>query len=96
MPVVIASGVTTNGDRELPGVDLGDSESGPLWMAFFKGLRARGLTGVELVISDHHNGPERRPSPPPFVGYLVAKVPRALHASVMFFARSAKPTRRKI
>jgi len=35
---------------------VGDSEDGAFWTAFFKGLRARGLGGVELVISDHHLG----------------------------------------
>ena len=38
------------------GIDVGDSEDGAFWTAFLKGLRARGLTGVQLVISDHHLG----------------------------------------
>jgi transposase-like protein len=54
--VVIATGVTSTGDRELLGIDVGDSEDGAFWTAFLKGLRARGLTGVQLVISDHHLG----------------------------------------
>jgi putative transposase len=54
--VVIATGVTASGDREVLGVDVGDSEDGAFWTAFLKGLRARGLTGVQLVISDHHLG----------------------------------------
>ena len=54
--VVVATGVTANGDREVLGVDVGDSEDGAFWTAFLKGLRARGLTGVQLVISDHHLG----------------------------------------
>jgi transposase-like protein len=54
--VVIATGVTATGDREVLGVDVGDSEDGAFWAAFFKGLRARGLAGVQLVISDHHLG----------------------------------------
>ena len=33
------------------GIEVGDSEDGAFWTAFFKGLRARGLSGVELVIS---------------------------------------------
>jgi putative transposase len=45
-----------NGDREVLGVEVGDSEDGAFWTAFFKGLRARGLGGVQLVISDHHLG----------------------------------------
>jgi transposase-like protein len=54
--VVIATGVTAIGDREVLGIDVGDSEDGAFWTAFLKGLRARGLTGVQLVISDHHLG----------------------------------------
>jgi len=54
--VVIATGVTSTGDREVLGIDVGDSEDGAFWTAFLKGLRARGLTGVQLVISDHHLG----------------------------------------
>jgi hypothetical protein len=54
--VVVATGVTASGDREVLGVDVGDSESGAFWTAFLKGLRARGLDGVQLVISDHHLG----------------------------------------
>jgi putative transposase len=54
--VVVATGVTANGDREVLGIEVGDSEDGAFWIAFFKGLRARGLGGVELVISDHHLG----------------------------------------
>jgi putative transposase len=54
--VVVATGVTANGDREVLGVAVGDSEDGAFWTAFLRGLRARGLSGVQLVISDHHLG----------------------------------------
>jgi putative transposase len=54
--VVIATGVTATGDREVLGIDVGDSEDGAFWTAFLKGLRARGLGGVQLVVSDHHLG----------------------------------------
>ncbi len=54
--VVVATGVTANGDREVLGVAVGDSENGAFWTGFLQGLRARGLTGVQLVISDHHLG----------------------------------------
>ena len=43
--VVVATGVTANGGREVLGIDVGDSEDGAFWTAFFKGLRARGLRG---------------------------------------------------
>jgi transposase-like protein len=54
--VVIATGVTRSGDREVLGVAVGDSEDGAFWTAFLQGLRARGLGGVQLVISDPHLG----------------------------------------
>jgi putative transposase len=54
--VVVATGVTATGDREVLGIEVGDSESGAFWTSFFQGLRARGLDGVQLVISDHHLG----------------------------------------
>ncbi len=54
--VVVATGVSANGDREVLGVAVGDSESGAFWTSFLQGLRSRGLAGVQLVISDHHLG----------------------------------------
>ena len=54
--VVIATGVAASGDREVLGIDIGDSEDGAFWTAFLKSLRARGLAGTQLVISDHHLG----------------------------------------
>lgn len=54
--VVIATGVTSTGDREVLGIEVGDSEDGAFWTAFLRSLRARGLSGVKLVISDHHLG----------------------------------------
>ncbi len=54
--VVIATGITANGDREILGVDIGDSEDETFWTRFLRGLRARGLGGVRLVISDAHAG----------------------------------------
>ena len=54
--VVIATGISAGGRREVLGFDVGDSESGPLWTAFLRSLRARGLSGVQLVTSDCHHG----------------------------------------
>jgi putative transposase len=54
--VVIATGVTIDGGREVLGLDVGDSEDGAFWTAFLRSLKARGLTGVQLVISDAHTG----------------------------------------
>ena len=39
-----------------PGLSVGDSEDGAFWTAFLRSLRARGLSGVRLVISDAHEG----------------------------------------
>jgi len=54
--VVIATGVTFEGGREVLGVDVGDSEDEVFWTAFLTSLKDRGLSGVELVISDAHRG----------------------------------------
>jgi putative transposase len=54
--VVIATGVTAEGGREVLGVDIGDSEAETFWTAFLRSLKARGLGGVRLVISDAHEG----------------------------------------
>ena len=54
--VVIATGVTADGGREVLGCEVGDSEDGAFWTAFLRSLKARGLTGVQLVVSDVHTG----------------------------------------
>ena len=56
MAVVIAIGVRDSGEREVLGVDVGPSEDGAFWLQFLRGLVARGLTGVQLVVSDAHLG----------------------------------------
>ena len=54
--IVIAVGVNTDGHREVLGVDLITAEDGAGWLAFFRSLIARGLSGTALVISDAHEG----------------------------------------
>jgi putative transposase len=54
--VVIATGVTADGNREVLGVDVGDSEDELFWTTFLRSLKDRGLAGVRLVISDAHAG----------------------------------------
>jgi putative transposase len=54
--VVVATGVNTNGNREVLGVDVITTEDGAGWTAFLRGLVARGLSGVALVVSDDHKG----------------------------------------
>jgi putative transposase len=54
--VVIATGVNVEGHREILGFDVITTEDGAGWLAFLRGLVARGLAGVTLVISDAHVG----------------------------------------
>lgn len=53
---VIAVGVNNDGHREVLGVDVITSEDGAGWLAFLRGLVARGLDGTALVTSDAHAG----------------------------------------
>ncbi len=53
---VVATGVNASGSREILGLDLHTTEDGAGWTAFLRGLVARGLSGVHLVISDAHPG----------------------------------------
>jgi putative transposase len=53
---LIATGVNADGKREILGLDVTSSEDGAGWLAFFRGLVARGLSGVVLVTSDAHPG----------------------------------------
>jgi transposase-like protein len=54
--VVVATGVTMAGEREVLGCAVGDSEDEAFWCEFLRSARRRGLSGVRLVISDHHLG----------------------------------------
>src|SRR3954449_9667101 len=56
MAVVVATGVSADGGREMLGLDVGDSEDEVFWRAFLRSLKERGLSGVRLVISDQHAG----------------------------------------
>ncbi|WP_350246327.1 IS256 family transposase [Rhodococcus sp. D-6] len=53
---LVAVGVNADGYREILGLDVTSSEDGAGWLTFFRGLVARGLTGVRLVTSDAHTG----------------------------------------
>jgi transposase-like protein len=53
---LVATGVNADGHREILGVDVTSSEDGAGWLAFLRGLVARGLSGVALVTSDDHAG----------------------------------------
>jgi transposase-like protein len=54
--VLIVSGVRADGKRAVLAVDVADTESAATYMAVFRDLRARGLSGVRLVTSDDHAG----------------------------------------
>jgi putative transposase len=54
--VVIATGISADGRREVLGFAVGDSEEAAFWTEFLRSLRQRGLAGVKLVISDAHAG----------------------------------------
>ena len=53
---MIAYGVHQSGRREVIGLDVGEAETEAFWREFLRGLRARGLQGVRLCISDAHQG----------------------------------------
>ncbi len=59
MAVVVAYGVRADGAREVLGLDVGLSEDVEFWRSFFQSLVARGLRGVQLVISDANPGLKR-------------------------------------
>ena len=68
--VLVATGVNAQGQREILGLDVGASGDDAFWLAFLRSLNARGLSGVEPVISDAHQslplrkqGDCRTPSP---------------------------------
>jgi len=54
--LVVATGVNGEGKREVLGLDVGTSEDGTFWLSFLRSLVARGLMGVQLVVSDAHQG----------------------------------------
>jgi putative transposase len=53
---LIATGVNADGKREILGLEVTSSEDGAGWLAFFRGLVTRGLSGVVLITSDAHAG----------------------------------------
>ena len=56
LSTAVATGVNQDGHREILGLDVFTSEDGPSWTTFIRGLVARGLSGVKLVVSDDHLG----------------------------------------
>ena len=54
--VLIAMGISSQGMREILSVVIADTENETTWSDLFRDLRGRGLSGVELVTSDNHEG----------------------------------------
>jgi len=54
--LVLAYGVHETGYREVIALDVGEAETEAFWRSFLRSLVARGLTGVQLVVSDAHAG----------------------------------------
>ncbi|MFP3969704.1 IS256 family transposase, partial [Actinomadura fulvescens] len=54
--VLAATGVNADGHREILGMQVTSAEDGAGWVAFLRDLVARGLSGVQLVVSDAHRG----------------------------------------
>ena len=106
---VTATGVNMDGRRELLGLDVFTSEDEAAWERFFNALVARGLSGVELVVSDAHKGLKSAIAKT-FIGAswqrcrthfarnLLAKVPKAAQDFVAALNRSifAQPNAREV
>jgi len=54
--LVLAHGVHESGRREVIGLGVGEAETEAFWRSFLRSLVERGLSGVELVVSDAHPG----------------------------------------
>ena len=106
---VIATGVNSDGHREILGLDVFTSEDGAGWTAFLRGLVARGLSGVKLATSDAHTGlkPAIASELPGcswqrcrthFMRNLLSKVPKNAQALVATLVRSisAQPTSKEV
>jgi putative transposase len=61
---LLATGVNADGYREILGLQVSSAEDGAGWLAFFRDLVARGLSGVSLVTSDATAAWSRRSAPP--------------------------------
>lgn len=106
---VIATGVNSDGHREILGIDVFTSEDGAGWSSFLRRLVARGLSGVKLVISDAHSGlkaaiAEELPGSAwqrcrtHFMRNLLNEVPKSAQDLVATMVRSifAQPTEKEV
>jgi len=97
--LVIATGVNVDGYREILGMDIMTTEDGAAWTAFLRSLVARGLNGVQLVVSDAHEGLKNAIAAvlpgaawqrcrTHFMRNLLTRVPKAHHDPVATLVRS--------
>jgi putative transposase len=97
--MLIATAVGADGRREIIGVDVITTEDGAGWTQFLRGLVARGLSGVKLVISDAHAGIKQAVDATlpgaswqrcrtHFMRNLLAKVPKAAQGMVSGLVRT--------
>ena len=105
----IATGVNSDGHREILGIDVFTSEDEAGWTAFLRGLVTRGLSGVKLVTSDAHSGLKAAIAAElpgcswqrcrtHFMRNLLAKVPKSAAGLVATLVRSifAQPTSKEV
>jgi putative transposase len=96
---LIGVGVNGDGRREVLGLDVVTAEDGAGWLAFLRSLRARGLKGAELVISDAHPGLKDaigsvlrgavwQRCRTHFIRNVLTKVPKAAQGLVATFVRT--------
>ncbi len=96
---VIAVGVNGEGRREVLGLAVGPAETEAFWTEFLRGLRRRGWSGVQLVISDAHEGLKAAAAKVLSAGWqrcrvhfirnALAHVPRRQHQMVAAVIRTA-------
>jgi putative transposase len=97
--VVVATSTSSEGFREIIGVDVFTSETEAAWLDFLRSLVDRGLSGVELVISDAHPGlvsaieltcpgASWQRCRTHFMTNLLAKVPKSAQAFVATLVRT--------
>lgn len=96
---LIAVGANDDGHREVLGLDVVTAEDGAGWLAFLRSLRARGLKGVKLVVSDAHpglrdaiasvlRGASWQRCRTHFIRNLLTRVPKAAHGIVATYVRT--------
>lgn len=96
---LVGVGVNEDGHREILGLDVVTGEDGAGWLAFLRGLRARGLKGVKLVVSDAHpglkdaidsvlRGASWQRCRTHFIRNLLTRVPKAAHGIVATYVRT--------